>query len=105
MIALGKRRWALRVLEEAGIPVTGKVGDGVMQALMAQAKSPTNLGQGDKGAVLFGVHTMVTDFKAVSDLEYLGLSNSEAIWALAKIGDASSRILDRHLEDHMGART
>ena len=104
MIAMGKRRWAVRVMEEADLPVTSRVGDAVMQVLIAQAKSPANPGLGDQGAVFVGVQGMVANFNAVSDLEYLGLTNSEAMWALAKLGDAATRMLDRQLTDHTEAR-
>ncbi|WP_374513849.1 hypothetical protein [Brevundimonas sp.] len=94
---LGKRRWAMRVLDAGGLSVVQPDGDAILRILLHQAKSPSNPGKGDKGAVVTGAITMVSDFAALPDLVELGLTHAQAAEALSKLGVGVDAVLDQHL--------
>ncbi|MNR23897.1 hypothetical protein D3C85_1409490 [compost metagenome] len=94
---LGKRRWAMRVMEAGGLSVTSRDGDAVLRVLLHQAKSPSNPGKGDKGRVIVGAINMVSDFAASDDLVELGLDRAEASYSLAKLGAGVDALLGDNL--------
>ncbi|WP_322256400.1 hypothetical protein [Brevundimonas sp.] len=94
---LGKRRWALRLLDAGGLSVRSVEGDAVLRVLLHQAKAPSNPGAGDKGKVITGAIGMISDLNALPDLTELGLSSVEAGYALAKLGSGVDQILDEQI--------
>ena len=100
---LGKRRWSIRVLEASGLSVTSSEGDAVLQVLLHQAKSPSNPGKGDKGKVITGAISMISEFRAADDLKDLGLSTEQALTALAKLEAGVDKMLDVHMAERRAA--
>lgn len=100
---LGKRVWAIRVMEAGGLPVRSKDGDAVLRLLLHSAKSPSNPGKGDKGRVVCAGIGMVSDFAASSDLVELGLSHAEAAHALMKLSAGVDALLDQNIAERNAA--